>query len=54
MELGSIEVGFSLRGLLVIGNKLMAYGGEWNKTGRAGRAAAFVTIETKTQAISTQ
>lgn len=51
VELGSVEVGFSLRGLLVTGNKLMAYGGEWNSAGRAGRAAAFVTVETSTRAL---
>jgi hypothetical protein len=50
VELGSVEVGFPLRGLLVIGNKLMAYGGEWNNNERTGKAAAFVTIEMKTLA----
>ncbi|MCA6106104.1 WD40 repeat domain-containing protein [Bradyrhizobium cenepequi] len=52
VELGSTDVGFPLRGIVTSGNKLLAYGGEWNKNGRAGRAAAFLTVETKTQPVS--
>lgn len=46
VELGSFDVGFALKGFLVTGNKLLAYGGDWNK---AGRSAAFVTVETITR-----
>jgi hypothetical protein len=52
VELGSVNVGFSLRGIVVLENKLVAYGGEWNKApGRQARAAAFLTIETKIQSV---
>jgi hypothetical protein len=53
VELGSIDVGFPLRGIVAAANKLVAYGGEWNKAGRLGRAAAILTVETKTLPIPT-
>jgi hypothetical protein len=52
VELGSVEVAFPLRGLLVLGNKVMAYGGDWHAKGR-NRAAAFITVETRTHRAST-
>lgn len=52
-ELGYVDVGFELRGIVAINNKVVAYGGEWNRTaGRSGRAAAFLTVETKVQPAS--
>ena len=46
IELGSVEVDFPLRGIALVGSKVLAYGGEWNKVGKPGRSAAFLTIDT--------
>ncbi|OSI70981.1 hypothetical protein BSZ21_10245 [Bradyrhizobium canariense] len=51
IELGSTNVGFPLVGIVVFGNKLVAYGGDWNKAGRQGRSAAILNIETKVQPV---
>ena len=34
-ELGSVDVGFELRGIVPLGNKLLAYGDEWKSRGRS-------------------
>jgi hypothetical protein len=41
-ELGSVEVGFEVRGLLPVVHKVLAYGGAWEKR---SRSAAFLTME---------
>jgi hypothetical protein len=41
-ELGSVEVGFEVRGVLPVMHKVLAYGGGWDKR---SRSAAFLTIE---------
>ncbi|QND73155.1 hypothetical protein [Tardiphaga robiniae] len=53
VELGSVDVGFPLNGLLEIDGKLLAYGGEWSpKPGRAaGRSAVWILVETKIQPV---
>ncbi|RXH38630.1 hypothetical protein XH99_00685 [Bradyrhizobium nanningense] len=52
VELGSVDVGFPLRGILLVGKKLLAYGGDWNKAARTPRSAAFLTVETITRPLT--
>jgi hypothetical protein len=42
-ELGTIDVGFLVRGIVTQGSKFLAYGGEWSSR---GRCAAIVGVET--------
>ena len=48
-ELGSVELGFELRGIVPVGKKLVAYGGEWKSR---ERCAAILTMERVTKAIA--
>jgi hypothetical protein len=41
-EIGSVDLGFPLRGILPINKRILVYGGEWNANA-AGKCAAFVT-----------
>jgi hypothetical protein len=45
-ELGSVEVGIEVRGLLPVMRKVLAYGGLWDKR---SRSAAFLTMEDVSQ-----
>ncbi len=45
-ELGRQELGFELRGLLMVKNKVFAYGGSWNGK---GKASAIVIVESLTK-----
>lgn len=51
IELGSVEVDFPLRGIVLAGDKVLAYGGEWNRVGKPGRSAAFLTVDTKIEPV---
>lgn len=48
-ELGTVNIGFELRGIVPVGKKLLAYGGEWKSR---GRCAAIVGMETLTKTIA--
>jgi hypothetical protein len=51
IELGSVEVDFPLRGIALVGGKVLAYGGEWNRVGKPGRSAAFLTVDMKVEPV---
>jgi hypothetical protein len=50
-ELGSVDLGFELRGILPSQRKVLAYGGDWKTR---GRSAAILTMESITRAIEAQ
>ncbi|NOJ44726.1 PQQ-binding-like beta-propeller repeat protein [Bradyrhizobium archetypum] len=41
-ELGMVDLGFQVRGLITVDRRILAYGGAWNNSGR-GKSIAFVT-----------
>lgn len=47
-ELGSVNVGFEIRGIVPQGGKFLVFGGEWTSK---GRSAAIVAVETKTASV---
>lgn len=52
VELGSVEVGFPLRGIMLAGSRVLAYGGEWSRLGKPGRAAAFIAVDEKVEPVA--
>jgi hypothetical protein len=48
-EQGSVDVGFALRGILPTGQKVVAFGGDWNA--RSGKNAALLTVQSTSRPI---